>query len=136
MELLDNNMIKKFFDMSEIRERFEGRHPKGCTLLIGNEMVKYPARFIVYCLSNMPISNVIFDGSRKEWTTINGNKRLRTIINFIDGKFSLEDGTFFNDLPGYLKFRLTSSITIESYFLTSGDHENREKIIKYIKEEV
>ncbi len=134
MELLDNDMVKWLPNLSEIRARFERRHHAGCTLVIGEDMVKYPSRFIVYCMSRLPITNIILDGSKKEWTVIDGNKRLRTIINFIDGKFPLDDGTYFKDIPGHLKFVLTTSLNIEAYFITSGA-KDRETIIKYIKEE-
>lgn len=128
-------MIKWHPNLAEIRARVERRHHAGCTLIIGDDMVKNPARFIHYCLSRMPVGTIFLDGGQKEWTVIDGNKRLRTILNFLDGQFPLEDGTYYKDLPGYLKFVISDSYTFEAYFLTSTSMKNREKIINYIKEE-
>lgn len=135
MELLDNNFVKWHVRISELLIRYKKEHPANCTLIIGNDMVKYPDRFIHYCLSNLPLNGLIFDGGVKEWKVIDGNKRLRTIINFIDNQFPLEDGTYFKDLPGYLKFRISDGLTFSSLILTSSTQELKDTLINYIQEQ-
>lgn len=130
---IENDIRNQYFRMHEIFERYEGKAPNGCTLIVGNDMVKYPARFIQYCLSLCNIQGIFIDGSTKNWEVIDGNKRIRTIINFIENKFPLEDGKYFKDIEGFLKDRIKSSIQIQAFVLNPGATD-KDLIKKYIKE--
>lgn len=130
--LLENNTYKKIYRIDELIAMINGNDKNGLTLTVENKMVKYPSRFILYCLSNCPIPSIVIDGSSKNKIIIKGNKRIRTILNFINNEFSLEDGTFYKDLPGFLRFRISSGLIIESHCLLNS--LDTEKLIKYIKE--
>ena len=130
--IIENDTYRILFPVYELIERRDGIYPIGGTLSVGEDMVKHPARFIQYCCSNLPIPSMFFDGSSKNWETVDGNKRLRTIFNFIENKFPLEDGRYFKDIEGYMRSFLKNA-SIEAYVITSGA-KDKELIKKYIKE--
>lgn len=132
MELLENLTYRKFFRLNELIDWIEGRGPNGIILTIEDEMVKFPARFILYCMSSCAIPSMFMDSSGADRTMLDGNKRIRTILNFMDNKFPLETGEYFKDIPGYLKFRI-QNLKLEIYCIYPGN-TSKNLLIKYIKE--
>lgn len=132
MKLLDNQLYKKFLNFSEILKRIEYGYLNKPGFLVGDELVKYPDRYIHFCLSMIQQQNLFIDGSSKCWICIDGNKRLKTILDFINNKFTTTDGLYYNDLPGYLKHRIMNN-KFEAYIFYPGA-KDIETIMKYIKE--
>lgn len=131
--LIENDTRTQFIRMHDFLDRYNKIAPIGSSISVENEMVKYPARYIQYCISFKKISGFYFDGSTKDWEVIDGNKRLRTILNFIDNQFPLENGQYFHELRGYLRDILKSSLLLDCILINPGAPD-KEIIKKYLRE--
>ncbi len=128
MMFIDSAFSQKFWRLYELI-KFRDRGD----LILKNERVKFPSRYILYCLSNCPTSHIYMDRGSSPMEVIDGNKRLRTLIDFVENKFPLETGIYFNDLEGYLRDKILNYQMV-SYLILPPRNENTETIIKFITE--
>lgn len=125
MTLINHNFSRVFFRFSEIKAKYDAK-----TLIIKSLCVSNPAKYVLYCLSNCPSANIFFDWTTRPCSVIDGNKRLRTLIDFIENKFPLENGMYYDDLEGYQKRRIPDYEIISYLSL-----ENCKQITEYIQEQ-
>lgn len=117
LKLINHNFSRRLFTLKEVKERVdEGK------MIIKSLKVSYPSNYILYCLSNCPSSYFYFDWRTMPFSVMDGNKRLRTLIDFYENKFSLDNGMYFDEIDGYLKFRLMN-YELQSYISLENSEE-------------
>lgn len=84
-------------------------------------------RFIESVLCGIPIASLYFDGSKPQWTVLDGVERLYAIKRFLNNEFPMRslqllsldyENRFFNDFPPAVRRRFLNASVI-GYVLTT-----------------
>lgn len=125
-------MTRKDFDKVEWNmEEISNKLANG-DVLFKTIKVENPERYVEYCMGGCPSASMFMDVSNgTPYSMIDGGKRLRTLNDFMNGKFSLENGSYFEDLSSDEKNALRNYKFRIDYV---KNQSTAEKIIKYITE--